>query len=67
MILQSLYNYYQILLKDHDAGHRPARLQHAANVSFALNLSYRENCWIFFPVYSKFRWERKNVERATAA
>jgi len=62
MILQSLYNYYQILLKDDSLDIAPPGYS-AANVSFALNLSPAGDLLDIFPFTSKFFDGKKERER----
>jgi CRISPR-associated protein Csd1 len=62
MILQSLYNYYQILLKDDSLDIAPPGYS-AANVSFALNLSPAGELLDIFPFTTKFFDGKKERER----
>jgi len=62
MILQSLYNYYQILLKDDSLDIAPPGYS-AANVSFALNLSPEGELLDIFPFTTKFFDGKKERER----
>jgi len=62
MILQALYNYYQILLKD-DSLDIAAPGYSAANVSFALNLSPTGELLDIFPFTTKFFDGKKERER----
>jgi len=62
MILQSLYNYYQILLKDDSLDIAPPGYS-AANVSFALNLSPTGDLLDIFPFTTKFFDGKKERER----
>jgi len=62
MILQSLYRYYEILLKDDSIGIAPPGYS-AANVSFALNLSPKGKLLGIFPFTSKFFDGKKERER----
>jgi CRISPR-associated protein Csd1 len=62
MILQSLYNYYQILLKDDSLDIAPPGYS-AANVSFALNLSPTGDLLDIFPFTTKFFDGKKEREK----
>jgi CRISPR-associated protein Csd1 len=62
MILQSLYNYYQILLKDDSLDIAPPGYS-AANVSFALNLSPEGELREIIPLSSKYFDGKKEKER----
>jgi len=62
MILQSLFNYYQILLKDDSLGIATPGYS-AANVSFALNLSPAGELLDIFPFTTKFFDGKKERER----
>ena len=62
MILQSLYNYYQILLKDDSLDIAPPGYS-AANVSFALNLSPMGDLLEIIPLSSKYFDGKKDKER----
>lgn len=62
MILQALYNCYQILLKDDTLGIAPPGYS-AANVSFALNLSSTGDLLDIFPFTTKFFDGKKERER----
>jgi CRISPR-associated protein Csd1 len=62
MILQSLYNYYQILLKDDSLDIAPPGYS-AANVSFALNLSSTGELLDIFPFTTKYFDGKKERER----
>jgi len=62
MILQALYNYYQILLKDDSLDIAPPGYS-AANVSFALNLSPTGKLLDIFPFTTKFFDGKKERER----
>jgi CRISPR-associated protein Csd1 len=62
MILQSLYNYYQILLNDPDVDIAPPGYS-AANVSFALNLSPDGELLDIIPFASKYFDGKKEQER----
>jgi CRISPR-associated protein Csd1 len=62
MILQSLYNYYQILLKDDSLDIAPPGYS-MANVSFALNLSPTGELLDIFPFTTKFFDGKKERER----
>lgn len=62
MILQALYNYYQILLKDDSLDIAPPGYS-AANVSFALNLSSAGELLDIFPFTTKFFDGKKERER----
>lgn len=62
MILQALYNYYQILLKDDSLDIAPPGYS-AANVSFALNLSPAGELLDIFPFSTKFFDGKKERER----
>ena len=62
MILQALYNYYQILLKDDSLDIAPPGYS-AANVSFALNLSPTGDLLDIFPFTTKFFDGKKERER----
>jgi CRISPR-associated protein Csd1 len=60
MILQSLYNYYQILREDPDVEIAEPGYS-AANVSFALNLSPDGELLDIIPFTSKSLDEKRNV------
>jgi len=62
MILQSLYYYYQILLKDDSLEIAPPGYS-AANVSFVLNLSSVGELLDIFPFTTKFFDGKKERER----
>lgn len=62
MILQALYNYYQVLLKDESLDIAPPGYS-AANVSFALNLSPTGELLDIFPFTTKFFDGKKERER----
>jgi len=62
MILQSLFNYYHILLKDDSLGIATPGYS-AANVSFALNLSPAGELLDIFPFTTKFFDGKKERER----
>lgn len=62
MILQSLYRYYEILLKDPEAEISPPGYS-AANVSFALNLSAKGELLDIFPFVTRFFDGKKERER----
>ncbi len=62
MILQSLYNYYQVLLEDESLDIAPPGYS-AANVSFALNLSADGKLLDIFPFTTKFFDGKKERER----
>lgn len=62
MILQALYRYYEILLKDDSMEIAPPGYS-AANVSFALNLSPKGKLLDIFPFTTKFFDGRKERER----
>jgi CRISPR-associated protein Csd1 len=62
MILQSLYNYYQILLDDPEVDIAPPGYS-AANVTFALNLSPEGELLDIIPFASKFFDGKKERER----
>lgn len=62
MILQALYNYYQVLLKDDSLDIAPPGYS-AANVSFALNLSPDGKLLDIFPFTTKFFDGKKERER----
>ncbi len=62
MILQALYNYYQLLLRDDSLDIAPPGYS-AANVSFALNLSPTGELQDIFPFTTKFFDGKKERER----
>ncbi len=62
MILQSLYRYYEILLKDPEAEISPPGYS-AANVSFALNISAKGELLDIFPFVTRFFDGKKERER----
>jgi CRISPR-associated protein Csd1 len=62
MILQSLYRYYEILLKDDSIEIAPPGYS-AANVSFALNLSSKGKLLDIFPFTTKFFDGKKERDR----
>ena len=61
MILQSLYNYYQILLKNPDLDVAPPGFS-AARVSYALNISREGEILDLFPLFQQVQRGKKMVE-----
>ncbi len=67
MILQSLYNYYQILLNDPPEGVEIAEPGYSnAPVSYALNLSEQGELLDIIPLVVPVQQGRRRVERPSA-